>query len=167
MALGFPSTSAKCRFMFGNFLTACTIAYPIRWVNEILPPRVRLRWLLMTMRLSIISLAGMARTLVAVGTSSDAAMFFTTAAAAPRSTWASSPSAAGAGFGSAALGFAGATSVFGGCVTAGGGAAFAGAASVLAGSAFGAGVPLPCAAFGAGAGPGSRGAVGAADDDDD
>src|SRR5215212_9789391 len=53
--------------MFGNFLTACTIAYPIRWVNEILPPRVRLRWLLMTIRLSIISFAGMVRTLVAVG----------------------------------------------------------------------------------------------------
>ena len=26
MALGFPSTSAKWRFMFGNFLTACTSA---------------------------------------------------------------------------------------------------------------------------------------------
>ena len=25
-ALGLPSISAKCRFMFGNFLTACTIA---------------------------------------------------------------------------------------------------------------------------------------------
>jgi uncharacterized membrane protein SpoIIM required for sporulation len=39
----------------------------------------------MTIRLSIISLAGMARTLVAVGTSNDADMFLTTAAAAPRS----------------------------------------------------------------------------------
>src|SRR3954468_891262 len=83
---------------------ACTIAYPMRWVNEILPPRVRLRWLLMTTRLSIISLAGMARTLVAVGTSSDAFMFLTTAAAAPRSTAVSSPSAAGGP--AAALGFA-------------------------------------------------------------
>jgi len=81
--------------MFGNFLTACTIAKPIRWVNEILPPRVRLRWLLMTIRLSIISLAGMARTLVAVGTSSDADMFLTTVAVAPRSTCTSSPSAGG------------------------------------------------------------------------
>src|SRR6185437_10628275 len=95
-AFGLPSTSAKWRFMFGNFLTACTNAYPIRCVNEIFPPRVRLRWLLMTIRLSIISLAGIARTLVAVGTSSDEDMFFTTAAAAPRSTWVSSPSA-GAG----------------------------------------------------------------------
>src|SRR6478672_2787342 len=92
-AFGLPSTSAKWRFMFGNFLTACTNAYPIRCVKEILPPRVRLRWLLMTIRLSIIALTGMARTLVAVGTSSDADMFFTTAAAAPRSTRLSSPSA--------------------------------------------------------------------------
>src|SRR5689334_2749480 len=49
----------------------------------------------MTMRLSIINLAGMARTLVAVGTSSDADMFLTTAAAAPRSTCSSSSSAGG------------------------------------------------------------------------
>ncbi len=56
-------------------------------MNEILPPRVRLSWLLITTRLSIISLAGMARTLVAVGRSSDCDMFFTTAAAAPRNTW--------------------------------------------------------------------------------
>jgi hypothetical protein len=46
----------------------------------------------MTMRLSIIALAGIARTLVAVGTSSEADMFLTTAAAAPRITWVSSPS---------------------------------------------------------------------------
>src|SRR3954469_19905111 len=98
--------------MFGNFLTACTKAYPIRCVKEILPPRVRLRWLLMTIRLSISSLAGMARTLVAVGTSSDADMVFTTAAAAPRNTWASSPSGGGgpevcaAGFAAAAAGVA-------------------------------------------------------------
>src|ERR1700747_3525596 len=63
------------------------------WVNEILPPRLRLSWLLITVRLSIMSLAGMARTLVAVGTSSDADMFLTTAAAAPRSTCNSSPPA--------------------------------------------------------------------------
>src|SRR6476661_6568457 len=58
----------------------------------------------MTIRLSIISLAGMARTLVAVGRSSDCDMFLTTAAAAPRSTWTSSPSAGGglAGFGDGA-----------------------------------------------------------------
>src|SRR2546423_11743060 len=68
----------------------------------------------MTIRLSIINLAGIARTLVAVGTSSDDDMFFTTAAAAPRNTWFSSPwagASAGAfglaGAGSAALGLAG------------------------------------------------------------
>src|ERR1700730_9726489 len=65
------------------------------WVNEILPPRVRLSWLLITTRLSIINLAGIARTLVAVGSSSDIDMFFTTAAAAPRNTWTSSPSPGG------------------------------------------------------------------------
>ena len=72
---GLPSTSAKCRFMFGNFLTPCTIAQPSRWVKEILPPRLRLSWLLTTVRLSISSLAGTARTLVAVGTSSETDMF--------------------------------------------------------------------------------------------
>src|SRR3954469_16530415 len=107
--------------MFGNFLTACTKAYPIRCVKEILPPRVRLRWLLMTIRLSIISLAGMARTLVAVGTSSDADMFFTTAAAPPRNTWFSSPSG---GVSGGALGFAGA-----GSAALAGAAGFAGAAA--------------------------------------
>src|ERR1700752_2136312 len=65
------------------------------WVNEILPPRVRFSWLLITTRLSIISLAGIARTLVAVGSSSDIDMFFTTAAAPPRNTWTSSPSPGG------------------------------------------------------------------------
>src|SRR4051812_23591047 len=39
----------------------------------------------MTMRLSVSSLAGTARTLVAVGTVSEAFMFLTTLAAAPRS----------------------------------------------------------------------------------
>ena len=54
-------------------------------VNEIFPPRVRRSWLLMTSRLSASSFAGTARTDVAVGTSHDASMFFTTADAAPRS----------------------------------------------------------------------------------
>ena len=57
----------------------------------------------MTMRLSIIALAGMARTLVAVGTSSEADMFLATAAAAPRSTWFSSSPAAGWLFAGSAL----------------------------------------------------------------
>src|ERR1700712_313774 len=60
-------------------------AYPIRWVNDTFPPRLRRRKLLITMRLSAISFAGTARTEVAVGTSSDAVMLRTTAADAPRS----------------------------------------------------------------------------------
>src|SRR3982750_626269 len=59
----------------------------MRWVNDTLPPRPRRRWLLMTTRLSISSLAGMARTLVAVGTARLASMLLTTRAAAPRSGW--------------------------------------------------------------------------------
>ena len=72
--------------MFGNDSSALTSAKPRMWVKETLPPRVRLRWLLMTMRVSNISLAGTARTLVAVGTVREADMFLATAAEAPRST---------------------------------------------------------------------------------
>src|SRR6185503_516673 len=53
-------------------------------VKLILPPRVRRSWLLMTTRLSASSFAGTARTLVAVGTVSEAFMFLTTSDAAPR-----------------------------------------------------------------------------------
>src|SRR6202034_585775 len=106
------------------------------WVNEILPPRVRLSWLLITTRLSIISFAGMARTLVAVGRSSDIDMFFTTAAAAPRNTWTWSPSpgagpaglAAGAGALAAPLPDAGGVAGADGGVGAGAGGVGAGAA---------------------------------------
>src|SRR5262249_46486452 len=55
------------------------------WVKESLPPRPRVRWLLMTMRLSMSSFAGMERTLVAVGTVRLAAMFVAVRADAPRS----------------------------------------------------------------------------------
>src|SRR6266550_3184417 len=61
------------------------------WVKETLPPRARRRWLLITIRLSAISLAGTERTLVAVGTASDASMFVTTRAEAPRSGTISAP----------------------------------------------------------------------------
>src|SRR5947209_20514353 len=57
----------------------------MRCVKDTLPPRDRARWLLMTTRLSASSFAGTARTLVAVGTLSEAFMFLTTAPAAPRS----------------------------------------------------------------------------------
>ena len=60
-------------------------------MNEIFPPRFRLRKLLITIRLSAINFAGTARTEVAVGTSSEEVMFFTTVAAAPRIGAAVSP----------------------------------------------------------------------------
>src|SRR6478752_7512764 len=71
---------------------ARTIAYPIRWVKEIFPPRFRFRKLLITIRLSAINFAGTARTDVAVGTSSEDVMFFTTAAATPRNVVVVNPS---------------------------------------------------------------------------
>src|SRR5436305_9927099 len=58
----------------------------MRWVKLTLPPRPRSRWLLITMRLSASSLAGTARTLVAVGTVSDSSMLATMRAAIPRRT---------------------------------------------------------------------------------
>ena len=84
MSVGLPSTSAKNAFISGIALSARTIAKPIRCVKDALPPRPRLRWLLMTIRLSISSLAGTVRTLVAVGTDRLAAMFSAVRAAAPR-----------------------------------------------------------------------------------
>src|SRR5690242_10182298 len=79
------------------------MAKPSRWVKETLPPRPRLRWLLMTMRLSMSSLAGTARTLVAVGTSRLASMLVTVRAATPLRRTSSAPAGtAGAGAGLAA-----------------------------------------------------------------
>ena len=117
-------------------------------VKETLPPRARFRWLLMTMRLSISSLAGTARTLVAVGTSSEDSMFVTTRAAGPR-RMVVVVSEADAGVA------AGAVPESRGTWT---GAAWAGAAAGAgAGTAAGA-----AGAGGAGAGAGTDGAVGAA-----
>ncbi len=123
-----------------------------------MPPRVRLRWLLATMRLSIITLAGMARTLVAVGTSSEVFMFLTTAAAAPRSTWVAS-SAASAAFAAGLAGLAAGLDL-----PLAGADSLAGALSVLVVSVL-AGAELlvwllDCCLAG-GAGAGSGGAVGA------
>src|SRR5690349_6726866 len=56
----------------------------MRCVKLTLPPRERARWLLMTTRLSMSSLAGTARTLVAVGTESETSMLDTTRDGAPR-----------------------------------------------------------------------------------
>ncbi|SKZ88812.1 Uncharacterised protein [Mycobacteroides abscessus subsp. abscessus] len=59
------------------------------------------------MRLSIISLAGIARTEVAVGICSDAVMFLATAADAPRSTFSVSSAGAASAVADAALADAG------------------------------------------------------------
>src|SRR3954453_21305669 len=59
----------------------------MRCVNETFPPRERVRWLLTTIRLSMRSFAGIARTLVAVGISRLVSMFATVRAAAPRRRW--------------------------------------------------------------------------------
>src|SRR5216683_6976128 len=69
----------------------------MRWVKEILPPRPRARWLLITIRLSRRSLAGTARTDVAVGTARLASMLATVREAAPRSRISLAARAAGAG----------------------------------------------------------------------
>src|SRR6478752_7302612 len=68
------------------------IAQPIRCVKLTLPPRVRAMWLLITIRLSIMSLAGTVRTLVAVGTVSDSSMLAASVLVMPRRTvtWSSS-----------------------------------------------------------------------------
>src|SRR5690348_10110114 len=76
----------------------------------------------MTIRLSIRSLAGTERTLVAVGTARLAVMLVTVRAAAPRSLLTSAPAGAGAG-GVCAAGAPGAAAGEDGCEGACGGAA--------------------------------------------
>src|SRR5664280_3380274 len=68
----------------------------MRWVKLTLPPVVRKSWSLMTVRLTSRSLAGTTRTLVAVGTPSDASMLATMRPAAPRSGTALSRFSSGA-----------------------------------------------------------------------
>src|SRR4051812_19810172 len=94
---GLPSASSvKAWFISGISASASTRAKPMRCVNDTLPPRERVRWLLTTIRLSIRSLAGTARTLVAVGISRLLCMFWTVRAAPPRRRW-TSTSDGGAG----------------------------------------------------------------------
>ncbi len=90
----------------------------MRWVKETLPPRERDRWLLSTTRLSISSLAGTARTEVAVGTVSDPSMLVTTRAAGPRSGVVSLSPVRGAGGGTTVPGRVGAAVALGSGVTA-------------------------------------------------
>src|SRR4051794_13700397 len=98
--VGLPSVTSYDAFISGSVLSALTRAQPTRWVNEILPPRARRRWLLMTIRLSQSSLTGTWRTLVAVGTVRLASMFCTVRAGAPRRTVNVGSSEASAAFGS-------------------------------------------------------------------
>ncbi len=80
-----PSTSAtKLELRAGTASSARTTAKPIRWVKLTLPPEVRARCWLSMARFTSRSLAGTERTLVAVGTDNDAAMFCAMRAAAPR-----------------------------------------------------------------------------------
>src|SRR4051794_5929044 len=105
--VGLPSVTSYDAFISGSVLSALTRAQPTRWVNEILPPRARRRWLLMTIRLSISSLTGTWRTLVAVGTWRLVSMFCAVRAGAPRRIFRSASSVVAAAAGCAALGCAG------------------------------------------------------------
>ncbi len=130
----------------------------MRCVKETLPPRERARWLLITTRLSMSSLAGTARTLVAVGTWSEDSMLVTTRAAGPRSgvTWACSATSTpltagtsrGVGLASGAVSWAAGAGLAAGAAAGVAGAGFAAGAALAAGAA-GAGF---AAAFSAGAG---------------
>ena len=80
--------------MAGTAPSALTTAKPIKWVKLTLAPVVRNNWLLTMVRLTSSSLAGTTRTLVAVGTPSDASMLDTIRAAAPRRGAATSASSA-------------------------------------------------------------------------
>src|SRR6476659_1907308 len=158
--LGLPATVSNPTFISGIARSALTSAKPIRWVNDTLPPRARARWLLMTTRLSMRSLTGTVRTLVAVGTVRLVSMLVTVRAEAPRSTtWSGwrSPSPE-----SSVVGWSFGT----GCATAAavaGCAAGAAVSEVAVGSAaeaaaepvVAAGEGLGGVAFGVGAGPGA------------
>jgi hypothetical protein len=103
---------------------------------------------LITVRLSIINLAGIARTLVAVGTESDASMLWTTRAATPRigsSDDAPGDARVGIGFTTGSAGVAGVVER-GGVTTlwAGAGAEVAGATGAVGAV----GVALTCVAVG-------------------
>src|SRR5699024_806106 len=107
---GLPSICSQWLFPLGAALIAGTGADPGRCVSELLPPCVRWRWWWITTRLSIIALAGTARTEVAVGSDSDAFMFLTIAFAGPRKTLCSVSSGglytgASGSFGAGASGF--------------------------------------------------------------
>src|SRR5215207_2012173 len=133
----------------------------MRCVKETFPPRARARLELMTTRLSISSLAGMARTLVAVGTSRLVTMLVAIAFAGPLSTETTSSSGAvgalvffgsWAGIGWAALPGAGFFAPSRATVA---GAFFTGAAAGAAGAGWRTGAAGAAAAGWAGAGAGA------------
>src|SRR5512133_635614 len=78
----------------------------MRWVKLTLAPPVRARWLFRICRLTSSSLAGTVRTEVAVGTASEASMFSTMRAVAPRIGTGRSPSAGAVDGGAAEGAFA-------------------------------------------------------------
>ena len=129
------------------------------WVNETFPPRVRFKWFVITVRLSIINLAGIARTLVAVGTESDASIDATTRPATPRSgSIVAAPGVikTGAGFTGACAGV-GVAAATGAAATGATGATGAGVETGVdvmgAANVDGAGVKTCCVAFGIGGVP--------------
>src|SRR5882757_6125737 len=159
---GLPSISAKWLFISGKSTSAFTTAYPMTWVKLILPPRERLRWLLITTRLSASSLAGTARTLVAVGTVSEVCMLATTRAEAPRSVIDVSPPASwtpGVLCGLGAAAFAGSGGGAAGADAAGAGAADVGDGAAVGVVGAGAAWAEGAALAGVGAGSAARGGV--------
>src|SRR5438105_1325609 len=109
---GCPSTISKDEFIAGTRASAFSTANEIRCVKLTLAPPVRARWLFRICRLTSSSLAGTVRTEVAVGTPSEASMFSTIRAVAPRiGTGRSAPSASGAAAGGAGEGDRGACQV--------------------------------------------------------
>src|SRR5690606_4354917 len=156
------------------------MAHAMRCVNDTLPPRARRRWLLITMRLSIMSFAGMVRTLVAVGIDVLWSMLVASVFAMPLSTVTVScgsdsaatgidavvGACAGIGCGLAGAEVVRAMGVVGGALSAAGAAAggVAGAGSVTASGIWAS--PPSCdlgatASVGAGAGAPSAGAAAA------
>ena len=129
-------------------------------MKESFPPRVRFKWFVITVRLSIINFAGIARTLVAVGTDSEASIDATTRPATPRSgSIVAAPGVikTGAGFTGACAGVGVATCATGAAAT---GAALTGAAATGAGvettgadKVDGAGLETCCVALGIGGVP--------------
>src|SRR5947207_11170134 len=95
---GCPSTISNDEFIAGTRASAFSTPYEIRWVKLTLWPPVRARWLFRICRLTSSSFAGTVRTEVAVGTPSEASMFSTIRAVAPRiGTGRSAPSVSATG----------------------------------------------------------------------